>query len=136
MSRIATQRQALTDALEAGVTAPWRVHKYTPPSVVAPCVYIGAVSLTRTTVGAGAGVVITVAEFDVYAVADGADRAQLEQLDEQVATVWDAAYVAGGTAQRTRPTVIDAGGPNLHAQVVTVEMQLRATTMCTPTLED
>jgi len=141
-SRLAAARATLHGALSAVFDEPFqieedrliafsngRVGRYPPPQVVAPCVWVEQSSGAVDTVGTAATGLVDVATFPVQVVYDGADRAQVAGLDELIARVWDAARTVGEPVRWTAGPV-DAGGPNLRATVVEVEMRIGARTLC------
>jgi hypothetical protein len=113
---------------------PWRVHRFVPDKLAAPCIFVGAARLDLVTVGSP-GVRLTQVTFPVYLVVDGASRSQAAQLDAQLAAVWDAAFQAGTPLDATPQPIDVGGGKYLSGTVVQVEVPLRAITLCSPTLE-
>jgi hypothetical protein len=127
-SRVSDARTALYDALTAAMAPlPWRSHRVTPAQVVAPAVWLESVELVATTVET---ISVTVATFPVVIVVDGLERRQIEELDDLIARMWDAVRTAGGEPSSSRPVSLDVGGPNLRAQVIRVEYELVAATLC------
>lgn len=69
-------------------------------------------------------------DFPVWITADGADHAQVAQLNDLVAKVWDAcAQLKLCWPQSSRPVQVQSGN---RAVVVTVRMLMRATGFCRP----
>jgi hypothetical protein len=129
------QRGFLVDALRVKRSdAPWRVHRFVPDKLTAPCVFIGAPRLDLVTIGSP-GVRFTQVTFPVCLVVDGASRSQAAQLDAQLAAVWDAAFEVGTPIDATPQPIDVGGGKYLSGTVVQVEVPLRAITLCSPTLE-
>lgn len=75
-----------------------------------------------------------VAEVSVIVVVDGAEPAQLANLDDLTAAAWVALELVG-TATLAGPTVLSAGGPNLHAVTVSGDVDVDVRTLCPPALE-
>lgn len=134
MSAVSDARDQLYGSLVALIQEPGRVHRVTPNRVDSPCAFLGGASLVREFVG-NPGVSVVVVTFPVYLVADGTPSAQTEALDEMVCWVWDAAFRIGAQPQDARPAAIDVGGPSLRGAVVSVDMTIRALTLCAPILE-
>jgi hypothetical protein len=110
--------------------SPGRVHRYPPQDFVAPIVWIEQPRGQLRTDLHG-----TLASFPVAVVYDGADRAQVAGLDELVSRVWDAAAAAGDPVA-FGPRPLDAGGFNLRATFVDVEIRIATITLCTPTIKE
>jgi hypothetical protein len=131
MTEISAARTRLYDALVAGGGLNgWRVHHTTPPSIVAPTIYLDSVELGYESLESGQFINAT---FPVVVVADGADHRQIEQLDDLIAYVWDAASTVGDPTE-SRPISLDVGGPTLRAQQMRVGMFITARTLCPPSL--
>jgi hypothetical protein len=77
-----------------------------------------------------------VISFPVVIVADGADRKQVEQLDDIGAAVSDAIFRAGGIPRRTGAYRLDVVNPTLRASVTTAELTLASMTLCLPVLQE
>ena len=134
MNAIEAARDAIAVAVRAKQpVAPWRVHEHEPVKPVTPCIYVGVPTLNVETVGSP-GARFTVADFPVFIAVDGAQRAQREALDVQLAAVWDAAVTVGDPTE-ARPATINVAGVPLDGIVVQVEIPLRALTLCPPNLE-
>lgn len=132
MSKIADARAQLVDALRAAMPDV-RVHAVTPNRPDSPCVWVGAASVDRISVGSP-GAILSVVGFGVYVVADGRPDQQTLSLDDGIAAVWDAVLSIGWTPIDATPTPIDVGGPSLRGALVRVEHTLSALTLCAPTL--
>ena len=129
-SRIGMARSQLHEALTAAMSdMPWRVHMYPPTPIAAPGVYIGAYESDAVEPR-------MVIRFPVVVVTDGADRKQVEQLDELGASVSDAIFRAGGIPRRTVATRIDAVTPTLRASETTAEFTLATMTLFLPVLQE
>lgn len=130
MGRLADARDSLFLALE-GVLPEGRVHRVTPSTVAAPAVWLDTARVEERSAGNG---VIIVATFPAFCVVDGAEKAQLEELDETVARVWDAAEKArNASPARAQAQPLDVGGPSLRATVVDLEVVITSRTLCAPT---
>lgn len=131
-SAVSAARTALYDAVTTALAgSPWRVHRVVPASITAPTIYLDSVELGPASIE---GASFTAATFPVVIVADGLERRQVEQLDDLVALVWDAARDAGGEPDISRPLELDVGGPTLRAQIIRVDMTLTVNTLCRPVL--
>lgn len=125
---VSDARTTLYDALVVELADwPWRVHRVVPTQLVAPSVFLDSVEVVNESP-------MTTATFPVVVVVDGLERRQVEQLDDLVAHIWDAAYRAHGQPRESHPTSLDVGGPNLRAQVVRVDMTIPACTLTLPAL--
>lgn len=131
MTVTGTARAALHDALVAHPELPaGRVHRFRPDVPATPTVWVGdATRYPRTDDGFAE---LRVA-FDVVALVDGADRAALEALDAYGDAIVDAALAAGFVLTAGVATLLDVGGPNLHAATITVEWPVAAPTLCPST---
>lgn len=132
MTVVGDARTKLYDAVIARApVAAWRIHRVTPSQVVAPCAYLDSAELGPDTIE-GAAIVVTT--FPIVVVHDGAVRAQVEALDDMLATVYAAALDAGGDPAQSRPVNLDVGGPTLRAHVLRVGFLVHAQTFCAPSL--
>ena len=122
MSAIADARTVLYDTLTLAVTEWWRVHRTTPDTIAAPCMWIDSVSLDTDAP-------FVVATFPVVVVVDGTNRRQVEALDDTLAVVWTAAEQVG-LPQTARPQSLDVGGTSLRAHTLDVQIALDARTLC------
>lgn len=127
ISAVADGRDAITDAIleQATLTLPaWRVHKYPPRNVAAPCVWVDVPALSRAEL-------YVEASFPVVLVVDGTDQAQIMQLDDAVAALWDAVNQTDGMeAADSIPVLRDVGGPTLRAVQLTVTYALNFGALC------
>lgn len=132
MSAVADARTALHAALSAsgpfGAASAWRVHRYVPETIAAPVAYIDSPDLS--TLVDSNGVTFVLITLPVVVIVDGLERRQVEQLDDALAAVWDAAIAAGGEPAAARAVSLDVGGPNLRAQIVQAEFTVPARTLC------
>lgn len=128
-SKIGEARTALYEALQAALAAPWRAHRTPPANPAAPCVWIGPYSQNLS------GPVLTIS-FPVVAVYNGADRAQVEQLDDLGATVSDAIWRAKGRPIRSFASTIDVAGPTLRAIEYQADFNVQGVTLCLPALQE
>ena len=125
---VSEARTTLYDALTVELADwPWRVHRVVPAQLVAPSVFLDSHELLNEAP-------MTTVTFPVVVVVDGLERRQVEQLDDLVAHIWDAAYRAQGQPRESVPTTLDVGGPNLRAQRVRVDMTIPACTLTLPVL--
>ena len=124
---VAEARSELHEALKGVTPSTWRVHRTAPPQITAPTVFIDSPSILTTTPG------LVLVTFPIVMVVDGTVRAQLEQLDDLLSAVWTAASRVGAPTA-SNPIARDVGGPSLRAQVVSVEIDIAASTMCLPSL--
>jgi hypothetical protein len=130
-SRLADARAALHAALQP--VLPGRVDPYPPAPgrVAAPKVWIGAPDTIPATIGSNT--TVTLAQFPVVVVYDGASHAQVAGLDDLLSAVLDAvAAAAGFESDGSR-----ASGPidlpvdsTLRAAVVTATATITARTLC------
>jgi hypothetical protein len=132
-SRLTDARQRLADAIAVRYQVD-RTHDVTPNQVVAPCVFLGGVSLDRASLGTP-GTPVVIATFPVYVVADGRPDEQTRKIDELLAFVWDAAFDCGAMPIDAVPAAIDVGGPNLRGAICRVELTITAATLCPPSME-
>jgi hypothetical protein len=128
-SRISEARTALYTALQAAMTAPWRVHRTPPVNPAAPCVWVGPYLQNLS----GPAIVIT---FPVTAVYDGADRAQVEGLDDIGAAISDAIWQAKGRPVRSFSSTIQVTGPSLRAIEYQADFTVQGVTLCLPVLQE
>lgn len=128
-SRISEARTALHTALQAAMASPWRVHRTPPVNPAAPCVWIGPYVQDMN----GASITIS---FPVIAVYDGADRAQVEGLDDIGASVSDAIWRAKGRPVRSFASTISTGGPSLRAVEYQADFTVQGVTLCLPVLQE
>ena len=129
MTAVAEARTSLHDALQGVTPETWRVHRTAPAQITAPCVFVDSPTIGTATPG-----LINVT-FPIVAVVDGAQHRQLEQLDELLVAMWDAASKIGIPRSST-PAALDVGGPSLRAQTITVEIVMAAVTFCLPQLSE
>jgi hypothetical protein len=125
-SAIADAREAIAQAILArpDLLPAWRVHRYPPATIAAPCVWIDSPALARD-------VLYVAASFPVVLVVDGTDQAQLRQLDDVMAVLWDATnQVDGMEATDATPVLRDVGGPTLRAVQLTVTHALGLAALC------
>lgn len=129
-SKISAARAHLHGELAAALAPmPWRAHLYPPANIGGPMVYIG-------TYAADAAEPRMVVNFPVIVVTDGADRRQVEQLDDIGAAVSDAILRAGGIPRRTAAYFGAEIPASLRASETTAEFTLSALTLCLPILEE
>ena len=129
-SKISDARSALHAALQDVAAAPWRVHRVPPANPVAtPCVWVGPYIQNLN------GPSITIS-FPVIAVYDGADRAQVEGLDDLGAAISDAIWRAKGRPIRSFSTTIEVGGPSLRAIEYQADFTVQGVTLCMPQLAE
>lgn len=132
MSAVGDARTRLYEAAKTAVAAPWRVFEVSPAQITAPAVWIDSVELGTDAVDT-AGIIV--ATFPVYVVVDGTVRSQIAALDELVSSLWTVvSNDGGGDPISCRPINLDAGGVNLRAQVMRVDVLLAARTFCAPAL--
>lgn len=132
MGAISDARAKLYAAAKAAVpSTPWRVFDTSPAQITAPAVWIDSVELGLNAIES-AGIVL--ATFPVYVVVDGTVKAQIVALDELVETLWTEFARAGGDPTSSRSINLDAGGVNLRAQVMSVDVLLAVQTFCAPIL--
>lgn len=125
---IAVARTALFDALQtAAAGSPWRVHRVPDVAPAAPVMFIDSPTLSVSN-----GSIVTIS-FPVVIITDGSVTAQIEALDDLLAAAWTAASTVGNVTD-SRPAVLDVGGPSLRAQIINVDMDTTAKTLCPPTL--
>ena len=124
---IAEARSDLHEALQGVTPSTWRIHRTAPANIAAPTVFIDSPTIQTNTPG------LVSVTFPVVMIVDGAVYAQLEQLDDLLSAVWTAASKIGSPTT-SNPASLDAGGPSLRAQVLSVEIVMAASTMCTPSL--
>jgi len=125
-SAVADARTEIVDAIlaSADVLPAWRVHKYPPANVAAPCVWVDVPALSRTEL-------YVEASFPVVLVVDGTDQAQVRQLDDVVAALWDAVNMTDGMeAADATPVMRDVGGPTLRTVQLTVTYALNFGALC------
>lgn len=126
-TELSRARTRLYDALVLGAGAPsWRVHRTSPATIAAPSIWLDSVELT---LDVGTNGALIVATFPVILVVDGAQRRQIEELDDVVARVWTAALSVGEPTS-SRPQTLDVGGPSLRAQAIAVDVLIEARTLC------
>jgi hypothetical protein len=128
-SKISEHRTGLYVALQGVATAPWRVHRTPPASPAPPCVWIGPYEQSLI------GPSITIS-FPVVAVYDGADRRQVEALDDLGAAVSDAIWKAKGRPVRSFSSTIDVAGRSLRAVEYQAEFSVQGVTLCLPVLQE
>jgi hypothetical protein len=124
---VAQARTDLYEALRTVTPSTWRIHRTSPPQIVAPCVFPDSPSITTQSNG------LIAVSFPVVMITDGTVTAQLEQLDDLLSAVWTAASKIG-VPTNSSPASLDVGGPSLRAQVLSVEIAMTASTMCSPSL--
>jgi len=126
-------RSAVVAALVDGVAAvglpAGSVHAYPPDELALPAVWLSAAFGLRP-----ADPRTIVAEVSVIIAVDGAEPAQLAALDDLEAAAWVALELVG-SATLAVPTVIDVGGPTVHAVTMTADVDVDVRTLCPPTLE-
>ena len=138
MTVIGQHRALLHDQLLQRVNLPpERVHAYPAAPPTPPCLWIDAAALRyrRLVTGTLAGS-FTVVGWSVWIVVDGAVRAQVEQLDDLVAQVWDAAWhteqlspVAAEPTYLRPEQLAGASGDRWRAVVVNAESDALAHTL-------
>jgi hypothetical protein len=132
-SRLADARAALHTALTP--VLPGRVDPYPPAAgrVAAPKVWIGDVDTTPATIGSNT--TVTLAQFPVVIVYDGAAHAQVAGLDDLLSAVLDAVAAAAGfesDGSRVGPVVELPVDSTLRAVTVTATATITARTLCPP----
>jgi hypothetical protein len=128
-SKISEARTVLYEALQGVAASPWRVHRVPPASPAPPCVWIGPYEQSLD------GPVIRVS-FPVVAVYDGADRRQVEALDDLGAAVSDAIWKAKGRPIRSFSSTIDVAGKSLRAVEYQADFTVQGVTLCIPQLKE
>lgn len=129
MSQLTEARTAVHAQLMASGLPESRQHKYPQYGAYpTPCVWVGLPVVTDP----GNGVVL---ELPVVLAFDGEQRAQVEQLDERTAGLWDALRrvdCGAGKASVTRaePQAIGPEGSVMLAVVLTVQVPLSVRTLC------
>lgn len=132
MGAISDARATLFAAAKAAVPAtPWRVFDTSPAQVTAPAVWIDSVELGLNSLES-AGIVL--ATFPIYVVVDGTVKSQVVALDELVEKLWTEFARSGCDPVSSRSINLDAGGVNLRAQVMSVDVLLAVQTFCAPLL--
>jgi hypothetical protein len=127
MSQLSTARQALFQAL-VPLMAEGRVTAYPPESVTSPCIYIESPTGALAEVG---GATLVRASFAVVAIADGAQRPQVLELDDLVSRIWDACRtVPTANPQSWNGGSVDIGGVMQRAVTINVEITILARTLC------
>jgi hypothetical protein len=128
-SKISEARTTLYTALQGVAESPWRVHRVPPANPAPPCVWIGPYE--QNLLGPSINI-----SFPVVAVYDGADRRQVEALDDLGASVSDAIWKAKGRPTRSFASTIDVGGRSLRAVEYTAEFSVQGVTLCIPLLQE
>jgi hypothetical protein len=128
MSKISDARTALYEALQGVTVSPWRVHRVPPANPAPPCIWIGPYEQSLD------GPAIRIS-FPVVAVYDGADRRQVEALDDLGASISDAIWKAKGRPIRSFSSTIDVAGRSLRAVEYQSDFTVQGVTLCTPLLE-
>lgn len=132
MGAISDARAKLFAAAKAAVPAtPWRVSDTSPAQITAPAVWIDSVELGLNSLES-AGIVL--ATFPIYVVVDGTVKSQIVALDDLVEKLWTEFARSGGDPISSRSINLDAGGVNLRAQVMSVDVLLAVQTFCAPLL--
>lgn len=131
MNAITTARDVLKAEFAGIIDVGDRVHRFRPPIIATPCIYLGHPRLRLRSID-DFGAQATYASIPVYVLVDGAGDSQLEKLDEYVARVWDAAWRVGeptGSAQYTPDSGL--GLPSsVRAQSIDIDMPIAALSLC------
>jgi hypothetical protein len=141
VNAVEKSRKKLHAALVAGLNGKLdesRVTDYSATAAPTPRVYIGSPRLRQSSIGDRNGTLWTFATFPVVIDVDGADIAQLRELDELLARVWDAGLKVGQPTS-SNPTTTDAVGggvPITRRQTVDIDIPTGQLTLCPPTTED
>lgn len=117
---------ALVPLLDEG-----RVHKYVPPSVVSPCIWIDRHTWSTRSEGRA---VVAVVTWSVMVLTDADNDEAQAFMDVLSARVHDAALRDGFRPTSARPQLVDVGGATTTALVVTVDDPLSVSTLCPPAL--
>lgn len=121
-------RDAILGALRAAVTEfPWRIHRTADVQPAAPVVFIDSPTLSSRASG------LVSVSMPVVVIVDGAVVAQVEALDEYLARLWGPLSAVGNVLD-SRPAVLDVGGPSLRAQIINIETDVTAASLCPPSL--
>lgn len=135
MSLLSDTRTVLAEALRShGVLPEWRVHDMPPENIASPCIWVDVPAVSRQDLG-GRGARVLVGTWAVVLLVDGADKAQVQMLDDAAAQAWDALDQLPRTdVTGMSPQAFDIGGPRSRGIVLTVEVTLMARTLCPPPL--
>jgi hypothetical protein len=135
MSVTAEARATLTAALAAAV-APWPTFSTRPPGELpTPCVFVD-VAGRRAADEDGAPIIVVT--FPVVAIVDGADDAQVGELDRIGDAVWDVARTLHAEPVYALADVTDVGGPQLRTLTTSIDVVVERVTLCNdpPTLQE
>lgn len=135
MSAISESRERMGGALRSDSVLPsWRIHDTPPANIAAPCAWVDMPTVVRRDLSAR-GATVVVVSWPVMLVVDGRDDAQVRQLDEGIARLWDAIDALERTEALTvTAQPFDVGGPSLRGVVLTAEETILARTLCPPAL--